>query len=157
LEKLGCGDVTVTFPGCPLPATSYQETVLGSTDDPAQSMRSLDGALETMQVEALAVWRLLLGCQQRLHSQKAAAGLAVPMPHAVTAMENRPKPLNLKRQTNIFHASFSVGHAADVHSKHCKDEDGHRSQGALSLHCWQRRSTHQSVFWHVTVPEKFTL
>ena len=122
-----------------------------------RAWRSLNWALETTRVGALAARWLLLGCQQRLHSHRGAAGLAVPTPRAAAVTENRPKPLNLERQTNIFHANLSVGHAADVDTERCKDEDSHSSRGALSLHRWQRRSTQQSVFWHVTVPGKFTL
>lgn len=119
--------------------------------------RFLGWALEATQVGVLAAWWLLLGCKQRLPSLQGVARLAVPMPHAAAVEENRPKPLNLKRQPNIFHANCSTGHTADVHTEPCKDGDSHSSRGALSPHRWQRRGTRQSVSWHVTEPGKLTL
>lgn len=76
--------------------------------------RSLKWTLVATRVGTLAAWWLLSGGWQRLRSHGGAAGPAVPMSRAATAMENRPKPLNLKRQANIFYANFSVGHAAGV-------------------------------------------
>lgn len=79
-----------------------------------RAWRSLGWALVATRVGTLAARWLLSRGWQRLRSHRGAAGRAVPMPRAATAMENRPKPLNLKRQANIFYANFSVGHAAGV-------------------------------------------
>lgn len=101
-----------------------------------RARQSLHCALEAMQVGALAAWWLLSRCWQRIQSHREVAELAVSMPCAAAATENRPETLNLKRQTNTIHANFSVGLAADVDTERCKNEDSHSSWGALFLHCW---------------------
>lgn len=69
------------------------------------------------------------------------AGLAVPMPHTAAVMKNRPNTPNLKRQTNIFHTNFILGHATDVSTECFKDEDGHSPQWAVSAELAQKEHT----------------